>query len=146
MFGGAGCGRDQLGATLAGRCVAAVEGDRGKHAPGVDIRATQRGRPGIADERAGDGVTDTDGLSLRGARTVRSRTRQREGMALLRGGYGVHRAGHSTGLFSWHVYRHRVTPLCAGAGDDRAAVSWPDIRHPSFGAAPDPASGSVSFA
>lgn len=91
---------DQLGATLAGSCVTAVEGDRGKQAPGVDVRATQRGRLGIAHEGAGDGVTYTDGLSLRGARTVRSRTRQRQRLALLCGGYGVRRACHSAGRFS----------------------------------------------
>ena len=39
VFGCVGRGRDQLGATLAGRRVVAVEGDCGKHPPGVDVRA-----------------------------------------------------------------------------------------------------------
>ena len=63
----------------------------------------------MADEGAGHGVAHTDGLSLRGAGTVRFGTRQRQRLALLCGCCGVQRDCDSTGRSTWCFQLHRVT-------------------------------------
>ena len=84
-------GSDQLRATLTGRGVTGCERDRRKHQPSVDVRTTQGGQLGTADERGGDGVTDPDRLRLRRDRAEWSRTWQRQRLALRCGCHEVHR-------------------------------------------------------